>query len=109
MQTTVKAEKNPKYDTDPGKDTQDKVFLLSILEANKYFKSDTDRCLKATPHAKEKGAFVAGNGNSYWWLRSPGIISTYAAYVYTDGSVYEDGRNVDDAKGVVHPALWVKI
>lgn len=31
---TVSADKNPSYDTEPGKDTQDRVFLLSIKEAD---------------------------------------------------------------------------
>ena len=35
--TAISAETNPEYDTDSGTDTQDKVFLLSISEAQMYF------------------------------------------------------------------------
>ena len=35
MTTTVKAEKNPSYDTNPGNDTQDRVFLMSVNEAER--------------------------------------------------------------------------
>ena len=40
---TVSANKNPKYDTDPGNTAKDRVFLLSIVEAEKYFTSDEAR------------------------------------------------------------------
>ena len=37
----VTADKNPTFDTDPGNDTEDQVFLLSIPEVEKYFKIKT--------------------------------------------------------------------
>lgn len=40
--TNVTADKNPDYDTDPGNSTMDKIFLLSIKEANKYFPHESD-------------------------------------------------------------------
>ena len=43
LQSDVSADKNPKYSTNPGNATKDNVFLLSIVEANKYFKSDDAR------------------------------------------------------------------
>lgn len=64
---TVFADPNPVYDTDPGNETQDKVFLLSIDEANKYFDSDTERECKPTEYALVNGTFVnENNGNCYW-------------------------------------------
>ncbi|MCQ2603381.1 MAG: DUF6273 domain-containing protein, partial [Clostridia bacterium] len=35
--STVSADKNPSYSTNPGNATSDNVFLLSIAEVNKYF------------------------------------------------------------------------
>ena len=49
---TVTADKYPDYETDPGNDTQDKVFLLSIEEAAKYFDSDTARECEVTEYAR---------------------------------------------------------
>ena len=47
LMTTVNADKNPDYSTDPGKATQDKIFLLSITEVNKYFTSNSERaCMR---------------------------------------------------------------
>ena len=43
LSTTVTADKNPTYDTSPGENTTDKVFLLSITEVTKYDKSDSAR------------------------------------------------------------------
>lgn len=48
---TVSADKNPDYSTDPGNATQDKVFLLSITEANQYFTSDEARKCGTTEYA----------------------------------------------------------
>ncbi len=95
--TTVTADKNPSYRISPGKKTNDKVFLLSILEANKYFSSDEAR--------KCEGWFV---NEARWWLRSPGMQSSNAAYVNRDGSVEYYGYNVDYSKAV-RPAMWISL
>ncbi len=66
--------------------TSDKVFLLSRKEANQYFGSSSARQKKGTDYAKARGLWVASNGNSWWWLRSPCYRnSTYAQCVILDG------------------------
>ncbi len=82
--TTVVADKNPTYDrTNPGEATQDKVFLLSINEANEYFDSDEARKCKPTSYAVMRGAYASDvEGNCKWWLRSPGLNQARAAHVY---------------------------
>ena len=109
VQTTVTADKNPEYDTDPGNATTDKVFLLSIAEAEKYFPSDSARKCKATAFAVAKGAYVYFNGYSCCWLRSPGDIQDNAAYVHNGGSVAHYGLNVDYVHYAVRPALWIDL
>ncbi len=106
---TVSADKNPEYSTNPGNATQDKVFLLSITEVNKYFSSDSARRCKATAYADALGAYVAGNGNCWWWLRSPGHLQGTAAYVNYGGNVYGDGNGVNRSDSAVRPALWIDI
>ena len=49
--TTVTADPNPETDTDPGRDTQDKVFLLSVREAEQYFSSRRTRLCYPTAYA----------------------------------------------------------
>ena len=65
----VEAEDNPEYGTEAGNDTEDKVFLLSIDEAEKYFDSDAERMCKPTEYANEKDIFVNEDYESCW-LRS---------------------------------------
>ena len=105
----VSADKNPKYDTNPGNATQDQVFLLSIAEANKYFGSSDERQCKPTDYAVSKKVYVAGNGNCYWWLRSPGGLQDAAAGVGLDGAVAEDGYSVSRDHAAVRPALWIDL
>lgn len=84
--------------------------LLSVDEANKYFKSDNDRICMPTQQAVGNGAWTwDGNGACDWWLRSPGVDSYNAAHVVADGGVYPDGGYVDLTVLAVRPALWVNL
>lgn len=110
IESDVSADKNPKYSTDPGNDTKDKVFLLSIDETNKYFASDDARICQPTAYAVENGVYENDkNGACWWWLRSPGYYQSYAAVVIADGVVYSDGDCVDRGNVAVRPALWINL
>ncbi len=110
-----------------GADTQDKVFLLSLEEAMAYSGystldnftfNGTDK-MKAVPtkYAVAQGAYqydnsdsnrmLNGTGCCWWWLRSPGSYSSYASYVYYDGSL--DFNYVNYASGSVRPAFWLNL
>lgn len=83
--------------------------LLSVDEANNYFKSDNDRICMPTQQAAA-GAWAWDDNGAYgWWLRSPGVSSYSAADVGADGYVNSDGHYVDDTGLVVRPALWVNL
>jgi hypothetical protein len=45
----------------------------------------------------------------WWWLRSPGFNSNYAAFVSTDGDVIEHGLDVNNSSVSVRPALWLHL
>ena len=105
---TVSADNNPEYSTNPGKATQDQVFLLSITEANKYFSSDSARQCEPTDYAVDNDYGESYSGNCWWWLRSPGEYQTDAANVYQAGDVSERGRRVYHY-GAVRPALWIDL
>ena len=106
----VTADENPNYSTDPGNDTKDKVFLLSINEVNEYFSSDAERECKPTDYAVAQDAHKNdSNGNCWWWLRSPGNYSDCAATVYDDGDVYSSGFTVNSSYTAVRPALWIDL
>lgn len=90
---TVSADKNPSYSTNPGKETQDQVFLLSITEVYKYFSSKSEtQC-----------------DNCFWWLRSPGNDQVSAAYAYGNGNVINYGNYVNSSVNAVRPALWIDL
>ena len=111
-QTTVTADKNPKYDTDPGNATTDKVFLLSIDEANKYFSSDSARQCKPTAFTLANGVRYEKDGElvHYWRLRSPGGAQDYTAVVSYDGSAGASfGFRVDIGGDAIRPALWIDL
>lgn len=114
--TTVSADKNPEYNTNPGNATTDKVFLLSINEVEKYFNSDEARKCAPTAYAKAQGAYTSdiyktasGAATCWWWLRSPGDNQSTAANVYNDGSVDYTGNYVLYVNDAVRPALWINL
>ena len=112
--TKVTADNNPNYSTSPGNDTTDKVFLLSITEAEKYFSSDDDRMCVPTKYAIENGANTSsyykkdGEATCWWWLRSVDSDSGIAASVDHVGDIRDAGGFVSVAD-CVRPALWIEI
>lgn len=113
LTTNVTADANPDYDTDAGNDTEDKVFLLSIEEVNRYFNNDSERQCVSTEYAKANGAYtyeIDGASNCFWWLRSQGGYSNKSASVVnSDGTVSKYGNAVDDNRDCVRPAMWISL
>jgi hypothetical protein len=88
---------NPYTGTSGGGRTEDRVFLLSIGEAEEYFESDYDR----------------QNGNT-WWLRSPGLGPSTAAFVLNGGRLMAEGNSYMGSFHTstfhgVRPAIWVPL
>ena len=112
---TVSADKNPKYNTNPGNATKDKAFLLSIVETEKYFTSDEARKCVPTEYAISNGAYTSdsytkgGKATCCWWLRSPGDTRSSAASVSNVGSVISYGCYVHYVDRSVRPAMWISI
>lgn len=110
VSATVAADRNPLRKTSPGNQTTDKVFLLSIPEANKYFDSNRARECRGTEYCYAQGAYRANNGNCLWWLRTPGDIPSTTVFVLYDGSVYDFGYfTYAGFNGAVRPALWIDL
>ncbi|NLV34528.1 MAG: serine/threonine protein kinase, partial [Clostridiaceae bacterium] len=111
LSSTIANENNPEYGTAGGNKTTDRVFLLSISEAQKYFSSDYERRTEATAYAVKNGVWVYDSDSDccLWWLRSPGYSSNRAASVDRDGSVDYTGNYVLDVYRAVRPAMWIDI
>jgi tetratricopeptide (TPR) repeat protein/TolA-binding protein len=115
IHTYVTADKNPDYDTNPGNDTTDNIFLLSITEVKKYFSGKDARMCAPTEYAVAQGAYacdsysVGGAATCWWWLRSSGFYQYFAASVQYDGSAYSHGNEVGIDFFGVRPALWIDL
>ncbi len=88
--------------TNTGNATNDKVFLLSVTEAKKYFTTDEQRICAPT-----KSAEVRENENASWTLRSSSEGGATADYVSNDGSV--KSRSVEAVMSFVRPAMWIEV
>lgn len=116
LETTVPDEKNKRFKTNAGRVTQDKIFLLSISEAEKYFSDNDLRKCAPTESAVSGGAQRSANEKTEtglpscrWWLRSPGYKSNFAANIAYNGSVNYSGNLVYTDFDCVRPALWLNL
>ena len=119
-------------DPPPVNDTEDKLFLLSMQEASRYFKGGKVRRCQPTPYAiagyeTEMGQdweTVMGRywnreeyrGNCYWWLRSQSHFPGSATLVSDNGVIqymgYElilDERYARDHMHGIRPAMWIDL
>ena len=110
--TEVVNDDNPDFGTDGGNNTTDKIFLLSIDEANdgSYFADNSSRISTNTAYVAGGGklgsSYMNGVGEAdYWWLRSPGDDASNAAIVYGNGGVSSDGLTVSGGISAVRPAF----
>ena len=118
--TTVPAENDPKYAVQTGwwapypdgEDTEDKLFIFSYSELNKYFAEDWGKApLTAYADHRINDVYgmeetVARTGEEYcdWWVRLPG--NSPGGTATTDGQ--DGGTGVGIYSGV-RPAMWVDV
>lgn len=100
--------------------TQDRIFQLSYMEANKYLNvtDENNTMAKAAPTAycEAMGANVQhsdyaktadGKYAGYWWLRSQGWDWAKAACVDFDGGIGSATAKADN--GMIRPAFWLDL
>lgn len=122
---SVSAGKNPKCSTDPGNATSDRIFLLSVREADYYFSSyskagyyfsdyDAKQC-EPTAYAIANGAetdndtyLKGGTSVCNWWLRSPGTDQKCATIIDIPGG-FNIYASVNRDVFCVRPAMWIDI
>jgi hypothetical protein len=75
-------------------DTEDRLYLLSVEEVNKYFNSD-----------KEREAVDLNEGRAWWWLRCRGDFGLGVAYVGYVGYIRYIGLDAARDDGGVRVAL----
>ena len=119
IEVTCKNLDNPWFGTKGGKDTADKIFLLSLEEVSEYFGNSKT---KLQNKGKQRWYIDDQNNNErqakygnnfHWWrLRSPGYYSRTAASVNINGNIYIRGNGVHGRpkdSGGIRPALWIKL
>ncbi len=109
--TTVNPDKNPKYKgTDNGASTQDRIFLLSLQEIERYFDSDEARRCEATAYAANQGSKInAEYGTCWWWTRSCGCDNYYVTEIRPNGDCNYVGSEGNRNYVSVRPAMWVDL
>lgn len=123
---------NPWYGSMGGKDTEDKIFLLTIEDVVCRYFGDSSSLLynpgknqrywfqrKDKNNSKRKAYFMESGW--WWWLRSPGHSNKRAVYIHGDGNIGIQGngtykyssntlhRLTGDNSGGIRPALWLKL
>lgn len=113
--STVTADANPYYNTPPGNDVTNKIFLLSITEAETLFSSDDARKCEPTDYVIAQGAFTSAYFSAelpvtcWWWLRSPADSTDKAANVGIGGSINYYRENDINDYDAIRPALWIAL
>ena len=105
--TEIVNQDNPVYGTEGGNNTFDKIFLLSLSEVSEQQDGEKYGFLDDEIRACGKSDF--SKTGSWWWLRSPGYDSGYAAGVYDYGWVYRYGHDVGSSDDGVRPALHLNL
>lgn len=113
LTSEVSADMNPEFSTSPGSRTTDRIFLLSTVEAIKYFDSKEARTCTPTAYAIARGGldgYLAGDEATFWWwLRTPGYFPSGASYVNYIGDIGNYGFYGYYTDGAVRPAMWIKL
>jgi len=113
LTVNVPADGNPHYDTVfLGDATEDKIFLLSIIEAEKYLGSNEKLMAFPTEYAKSIGSGIDHDliGNPcWWWLRTPGQNNKCIADIRSGGAINYEGYVATSTTFSVRPALWLDI
>lgn len=110
--TYVSADENPRFDVYQGASTQDKIFILSINEAEKYFNSPKERLCEPTDYVLAKRPYISnvdGVNSCHWWLRTHGKFDGSSTYVTSTGYTYELGDGVTADQYCIRPAMWISL
>lgn len=108
------------WDISGTNDSEDKVFLLSYREANRYlnvtYNKDNIKARVAptayalAQDARTNDSYKTEDGETVgvWWLRSPGMSTFYAGVINYVGS-QKNHQTVDTGDILVRPALWLNL
>ena len=119
-------DENPMFQTPSGSGTIDRLFLLSLEEANRYLdiysenmnalkqKTNREACaymLMADLSRDDKGGKEIKLFRDYapWWLRTAGEDIQHVACIDRDGSVDYEGIEASADEVGIRPAMWIDL
>ena len=86
----------------------DKVFLLSVPEANKFFSSNVARKCEPTEYAIAQDTYVFDDNTCLWWLRSSDFSDTTGS-VDSEGAVLINISSVQYSRAAIRPAICIRL
>lgn len=114
LSTKVTADENTRWSSrydrqGEGNSTRDQIFLLSIIEAEKYLISSNATYFQPTEYAIANGAKLWGMDNKSYlcWLRTIGADQDMASEMDQDGEIDSYGVPVDRTSISVRPVMWI--
>ncbi len=116
--TKVENRDNPVHGTSGGADTEDKVYLLSLEEVQRYWDITEDVETfydglygQATEYCMSRPIWleIDGVNRCWWWLRSCGSNDTQAAEVGSMGYLSFNGGAVTTAERAIRPVIHVTV
>ena len=69
--------------------------------------TDLERKTKPTDYAAQQGCYLNPDGDSAWWLRSPGPTATVPEHLASWGNLGARTHYIDDYTIGVRPVIWV--
>lgn len=103
----VTADQNYQFKTTSGGATRDRVFLLSMTEAQRCLTAEQLLCIPTAYAIVHNSYSDPQTSACWWWLRTPGHNRMHTAYVNWRGEISGKGYGVISNKGAVRPAIRV--
>jgi len=91
--------------------SEDRLFYLSLKDANKYFKTERDRMAVVTKYAVRSMLWTVFDQYAHWWLRTNGQQRVDIYYV-RDGVIMSDNSTVQGSYFEhfgVRPAVYYNV
>ncbi len=95
----------------PQDETGDRLFLLSVKEAKRYFRDDRQRWAPVVKYATRSMLWTVFDKWAHWWLRTPGELDADMFYV-RDGVIMSVNSTVQGSYFEhfgVRPAMYINM
>ena len=109
VSTRLSENKEDKYCNRSCLATTDNIFLLSMSEAEKYFKTNAARRCEPSKHVSDGADAVMSGEYCEYWLRSATERIGFSLVVQADGTILEAKGYHQNTRMPVRPALWVEM